>query len=461
MIEDIKRSVATFGNSVLPALRELMRETQRDEPPASLLLADLIYAYQWVMCLPGPITHAQALFLQALDDLKNSFEGIPPTDVSDASTLRIWTVVLDNTDHQMALEQMHSTRPLSVALLERYDDLHQTSHAPAMAQWLLDTLRQSAVDYPAALQRLRLWEENLTPLSNPTGTSTRDALTDTTEVTDKQTAEELLLELDALVGLEPVKAEVISLVNVLRINQMRQERGFPALEVTKHMVFYGNPGTGKTTVARLVAKILKALGILKKGHLVETDRSGLVAAYVGQTALKVKKMVNIAQDGVLFIDEAYSLARGESDFGSEAIDALLKLMEDRRDSLVVIVAGYTEKMQHFINSNPGLKSRFTRFLEFPDYAASELFDIFERMLGNAGMRLAPEAVDVAKQAFAHSYQNKGEQFGNARFARTLFEQSTVAQANRLASFTTLSNDDLAILTKDDIVQTLRVNNTGF
>ena len=264
--------------------------------------------------------------------------------------------------------------------------------------------------------------------------------------------EELMSELNSLVGLQQVKKDVRSIVNSLRLNELRKERGLQQVPVSRHLVFAGNPGTGKTTVARLVAKIYKELGILSKGQLVETDRAGLVGEYIGWTAPKVTKVVESALGGVLFIDEAYSL-NGEDgkDFGREAIDTLLKLMEDHRDNLIVIVAGYTDLMEKFLNTNPGLKSRFNKYIEFPDYQPEELLAIFEGMCHQAQFVVADDAKEYLAQAFAEVYARRKANFANGRTVRNYFEKAIGNLGDRLASQEELPTDEeLMTIVAEDV-----------
>lgn len=251
---------------------------------------------------------------------------------------------------------------------------------------------------------------------------------------DEPTLEALMAELDALIGLDGVKREVRSLINLIKVRGMRKAHGLKIMDMSFHMVFTGNPGTGKTTVARLIARIYKQLGFLSQGQLIETDRSGLVAGYVGQTAGKVTDVVNSALGGILFIDEAYSLARkgAENDFGREAIDTLVKLMEDHRDDLVVIVAGYTDEMHDFLTSNPGLISRFNKYVDFKDYTDDELMAILQMNAQRQGYTVSPEAQGIVRGMLSGMTLGDRIDFGNARGMRNMLEKLVQAQANRLA-----------------------------
>ena len=266
----------------------------------------------------------------------------------------------------------------------------------------------------------------------------------------KEDMEVLKAELNSYIGLEVVKAEVESLINLVKVNKLRKEHGLKTEDLSLHMVFSGNPGTGKTMIARLMSRIYHSLGILSKGHLVEVDRSGLVAGYVGQTAIKTKEVIDKALGGVLFIDEAYALStRGPQDYGQEAIETLLKNMEDHRDDLVVIVAGYVNLMNDFVHSNPGLQSRFNRFLYFPDYSVEEMAAIFEMRYKKAGYQLDEKADEVLRRIIREeSEDNIG--FGNARGVRNLFEQAISRQANRLAKQDVITRDELMALKAEDL-----------
>ena len=262
--------------------------------------------------------------------------------------------------------------------------------------------------------------------------------------------EDLLSELDGYVGLTAIKKEVRSLVNMVTVHKMRQENGLPAPDLSLHMVFSGNPGTGKTTVARIMARIYHSLGILSKGHLVEVDRGGLVAGYVGQTAIKTGKVIASAMGGVLFIDEAYALnGGGENDFGQEAINTILKAMEDHRDDLVVIVAGYDGLMDDFVHSNPGLESRFNRFLHFDDYSVDEMMDIFRMRCEKGCYQLDEDAAPLVREFILFANTNSIS-FGNGRGVRNLFEQILVAQCDRLAQAENVSREDLMRITAADV-----------
>ena len=266
------------------------------------------------------------------------------------------------------------------------------------------------------------------------------------------TLDELLSQLDGLCGLDQVKKDVKSLINLVKVRKLRQQADLPVPPMSLHLVFLGNPGTGKTTVARLLAQIYRAVGVLSKGQLVEVDRSGLVAGYVGQTALKTQEAVQRALGGVLFIDEAYALVNQDSanDFGREAIEVLLKNMEDHRDDLIVIVAGYTDLMEKFIHANPGLESRFNKYFYFEDYTAPQLLEIFRSMCTRGGYTLSAEGEGAARKLLDQLYEDRDENFGNARDVRNLFEKAVTRQSDRVALLEAPTREQLMELLPQDI-----------
>lgn len=280
------------------------------------------------------------------------------------------------------------------------------------------------------------------------------------ETQPPENIDDLKAELDDYIGLSAVKDEVRDLINMVTVWKLRREHDLPAPDLSLHMVFSGNPGTGKTMMARFMARVYHSLGILSKGHLVEVDRSGLVAGYVGQTAIKTSSVIERAKGGVLFIDEAYSLSSGkaENDFGLEAIETLLKAMEDNRDDLIVIVAGYTDLMEEFINSNPGLNSRFNRYLYFENYTPDEMLAIFELqckkncyVLAGKDESASGDAADArAALRGLLTDMSRDDDFGNARGVRNLFEKILIAQANRLAAQESVTRDELMTITAEDI-----------
>ena len=268
---------------------------------------------------------------------------------------------------------------------------------------------------------------------------------------EKPSFDELMAQLESLVGLDKVKKDVKNLVNLMKVRKLRQENDLPVPPMSLHMVFMGNPGTGKTTVARLISGLYAAIGVLSKGQLVEVDRSGLVAGYVGQTALKTQEAIKSALGGVLFIDEAYSLSSGgENDFGREAIETILKAMEDHRDDLIVIVAGYDEPMQKFLSSNPGLESRFNKYFYFPDYTGEQLLAIFKNQCKKNSYTLSPEAEEAAKALFDRLDEERDDNFGNGRDVRNCFEDMIVRQSNRVAAMEAPTREDLMTVLPEDL-----------
>lgn len=270
---------------------------------------------------------------------------------------------------------------------------------------------------------------------------------------DEKSLEQLLEDLNSLVGLEKVKEEVNNLIAYQTVQKLRKDNGLSINKNTLHMAFTGNPGTGKTTVARIVGKVYKQLGLLSKGHFLEVSRTDLIAGYQGQTALKVKKVIESIKGGVLFIDEAYSITENDhsDSYGRECLTELTKALEDYRDDLVVIVAGYTEPMNKFFESNPGLKSRFNKFIDFDDYTENELFGIFSKLCAENDYIITEKAAEKMKSILADSIQNKGDQFANGRLVRNIYEEIVIRQSKRIVKMSNPTKLNLQEILEEDIL----------
>ena len=378
--------------------------------------------------------------------------------------------VIDITRNRVSIEQRKDSNYEEIYIPEllidliAYDAVYKSTHADQLAHIIssfsilcakldgeisraeenyLIRLNQKLADLRASYADSFSSIQNI--IQNVKGKQCQTSLAQTESVSESG-----LSQLNGLIGINSVKTEVQNLINAVKISKLRAQKGLPETTTLGHFVFHGKPGTGKTTVARLLSSALKAIGMLETGHLVEVDRSGLVAGYVGQTAEKTREVFMSALGGVLFIDEAYTLNRGGHDFGQEAIDTLLKLMEDHRGDIVVIVAGYSNKMSEFIESNPGLKSRFNRFIEFPDYNEAELLLIFEKMCSEAQMILTDDARKQAQVILQYYCENKDDTFGNGRVVRNLFQDAVGRQANRLVFIENVTETILQTLEQADV-----------
>src|SRR4051794_35070520 len=335
----------------------------------------------------------------------------------------------------------------TVCAIDQYPSASELEALDRFRSTLLTAMEQGGVTNPVTGSPVR----TATPPSEAAATATAvDTATPAAQpLPPGRPLEELLAELEGLVGLADVKTEVKLVANLITVQNLRRARKLPVADQSRHLVFTGNPGTGKTTVARLLAQIYRTLGVVERGQLVETDRAGLVAGYVGQTAARTKAVFEEALGGVLLVDEAYALARGdERDFGQEAIDTLVKLVEDHRDDVVVIAAGYPDEMEEFVDSNPGLRSRFPKTIHFPDYSDDELVAIFESLCQRNAYALTAESRAAVLQWFQGQDRVKG--FGNGRLARNLFESAVARQATRVVAIKDPSDEQLCALEPGDI-----------
>jgi hypothetical protein len=367
-------------------------------------------------------------------------------------TKGILTVILDAEDENMLFDEAEIKDSLlyninNSTYINPYDtgdDVPKSKSKEVNSDPLLKLIEDNYLK--AKKQNSENLEKVKTEIDNQPDYFKKDALNKQTEIN------KILSEIDGMIGLEGVKKEIHNLVNFLMVRKLRETRGLKQVDMSNHLVFTGNPGTGKTTIARKMGEIYKILGILESGHMIETDRAGMVAGYMGQTAEKVTELVKKAMGGILFIDEAYTLSnyKVDGDFGQEAIDTLLKLMEDNRNNLVVIVAGYPEPMDKFLDSNPGLRSRFNKYIRFEDYSAKQLNDIFHLMCKEQDYIISKDAEDELLLIMGRMVASGKENFANAREVRNYFEQVVSRQANRIVKINDENMDTLITITKEDL-----------
>lgn len=436
-------------------IRELGQTENNNQTTKEIVKLELLQFVSRIIGIDGKITQSEVDFLNRYLDLDVTIENLKQVIKTsgilsnDNMTIPVGIIVFKEADEKLREKKVINDNTGNIAdfLINIYEILGKEvmivddvidDREIAVYTKLLNYYKKEAQEYESIYNSNNLESNNNVNV---------------TKLDEDKSLQELLNELNSLIGLDDVKQNVQSLINLIQIRKIREKRNLKQQPMSLHLVFMGNPGTGKTTVARLLARIYNKIGVLSQGQLVEVDKSDLVGGYVGQTALKVQDVVKSAIGGILFIDEAYSLTSNKdgNDYGKEAVDTLLKAMEDHRDDLIVIVAGYTSLMEDFLESNPGLKSRFNKYLFFKDYTSEELYSIFEKMCKGYKFNITDEAQEYVKDYFKKRCINRNGNFANGRDVKNFFEKALIRQADRLSNKgNNLTDEELSELTLSDV-----------